>query len=1073
MLHSQSNRSLQSGATDASDSMQVSMSREEALSLLQSESLKALHENDDGNTRSGNSTAANKVQSDDTLVTDSSDQSPAKSKYSSKSTSDDDSNDSILNWLDEPRVPTQNKRQPLLPPQSKPTPLDGPHKSDPIKEDRVHKEDGVELSQWKEWLTVSPGEAENPSVMELVERAASSKLPSEWERVNDNLYHNIRTNERRMEHPLLEQMRNDLETIRGHGRGQESGVKSSDTKAGTLKSSQSTSLSSLTVNTHITSTPLRQIDSAVQAHSSSAMESVVVRDTAATTSQRPVQSAKAQMSKTTPQENMMKHVESDELHHKREAESLIIKNLRMELTETRITLSRLMKDKTRLMDEVEEANSKTEILLSEQRQRLSQSHNMEVKQLQTEIADLRALNSKLMTQHQAELLNLESSIRAGESKQKQRAIHELTLSEQRGREELGHQMELHRQTVDELKLQHQNEIEMLHSMHQKQLRALRTHNKSEGQLDMLITKMESSTQSLNRIQKNLVLDREHTKNERESKIEEKERILTEKDEELLLERKAHRELLGRFQSLVEETKVEKLRIRNAEDALKRREEQLSHDLSDGNRELNLQRDVLNEDRRKFQLHQSRWEKLKQDEMEDIHRLKTDHTNAVQAFYEEQELERARLAKQRQIMAEDKTRFLHSRQRLEAEREAFDDKLLSLEEKRHALEMEQGVFERKVQDVSAMSRRVHQQSEIVTKMYNDSKALEEENNAVQMELMTQSKELKMMKQQLLMEKHHIEKERALLEQDQLSLLTTKRDMMNHMDSMRAMQQRQQSTVVLAKENVVDPANKHPTLCANPRQWQNQPNMTKIRSELRDLREFVEKCNHSISAHRDDVRDLRRKRESYRDSPKTVDCSQISRINALKMSFPSFVSKSGSFATTQSMQMSRSRSGRSLTSTLSSRHRNMERERKREDESTGNWRITLDKTGRSTQSGIDNLSKIDVSDNTVQHDVTRTPVLGRKSTNHLGAFNVTDNTLSGTFVSMANIDTPITIDNKNKTRKRIDRILEDSTLPMTPTKMPNLSEINVSAMDNEDGASVGDESNSFDHDEAKDEVEDNIA
>lgn len=221
----------------------------------------------------------------------------------------------------------------------------------------------------------------------------------------------------------------------------------------------------------------------------------------------------------------------------------------------------------------------------------------------------------------------------------------------------------------------------------------------------------------------------------------KERILTEKDEELLLERKAHRELLERFQSLVEETKIEKARLRDAEDVLKRREEQMVNDLSDGNRELNLQRDVLHEERRKFQLHQSRWEKLKQDEMDDIHRLKNEHTASVHAFYEEQELERARLSKQRQILAEDKSRFLNSKQRLETEREVLDDKLLSLEERRHALEMEQSAFERRVQEVAAMSRRVHQQSELVTKMYNESKALEEDNSATQMDLMTQSKELK--------------------------------------------------------------------------------------------------------------------------------------------------------------------------------------------------------------------------------------------------------------------------------------------------------------------------------------------
>merc|ERR1719295_1740394 len=314
----------------------------------------------------------------------------------------------------------------------------------------------------------------------------------------------------------------------------ETNSKQDRTLKSTLGTTQTTSLSSLTVNTQIPSAmnvnintmnvPSRQIDSAMNVQLQS--QSQAAHTLSATTeSNKKVHSVMTQISQLSVNEkklmndavSVVPHEVTDELSssYKREAESLVMKNLRMELAETRVSLSRLMKDKTRLMEEAEEAQSKMEILLGEQRQRLTQSHNMDTKQLQTEINELRTLNSKLMSQHQAELLNLESSIRAGESKQKQRAINELTLSEQRGREELSHQMELHRQTVEELKLQHQNEIEMLHSMHQKQLSALREHNKSECQLDYLITKMESSTQSLNQIKRDLVMDREQSHNQRE------------------------------------------------------------------------------------------------------------------------------------------------------------------------------------------------------------------------------------------------------------------------------------------------------------------------------------------------------------------------------------------------------------------------------------------------------------------------------------------------------------------------------------------------------------------------------
>merc|ERR1712176_804629 len=63
-------------------------------------------------------------------------------------------------------------------------------------------------------------------------------------------------------------------------------------------------------------------------------------------------------------------------------------------------------------------------------------------------------------------------------------------------------------------------------------------------------------------------------------------------------------------------------------------------------------------------------------------------------------------------------------------------------------------------------------------------MEEENNMIQSQLLSQSKEFKVIKHQLLMEKNQIENERKLLEQEQLSLLTTKRDMMQQIDTIKS-------------------------------------------------------------------------------------------------------------------------------------------------------------------------------------------------------------------------------------------------------------------------------------------------
>merc|ERR1712154_256328 len=96
-----------------------------------------------------------------------------------------------------------------------------------------------------------------------------------------------------------------------------------------------------------------------------------------------------------------------------------------------------------------------------------------------------------------------------------------------------------------------------------------------------------------------------------------------------------------------------------------------------------------------------------------------------------------------------------------------------------------------------------------------------------------------------------------------------------------------------------------------------------------------------------------------------------------------------------------------------------------------------------------------------DVMRTPTM-RKSVhiqnNNVNESSATDGTLvQSSLLSMGNIDTPITIDNKNKFVKKTEQrsALNDSTFPMTPTKMPNLSMINIKEEDNQQVIDSSDE------------------
>merc|ERR1712013_395752 len=153
-------------------------------------------------------------------------------KSISSSTTDDDSNDSILDWLDEPRAPSQQKRQSLLPTKSKtdkvppraPTVVAKEKESKVTMERSPDKEfvlvesgddsSSFSVEQWMEAIGMTPEETEQREFRGLAERAHNSDLPSEWQRVNDNLYQNLHTNERRMSHPMMDSLRNELTTLR-------------------------------------------------------------------------------------------------------------------------------------------------------------------------------------------------------------------------------------------------------------------------------------------------------------------------------------------------------------------------------------------------------------------------------------------------------------------------------------------------------------------------------------------------------------------------------------------------------------------------------------------------------------------------------------------------------------------------------------------------------------------------------------------------------------------------------------------------------------------------------------------
>jgi hypothetical protein len=80
------------------------------------------------------------------------------------------------------------------------------------------------------------------------------------------------------------------------------------------------------------------------------------------------------------------------------------------------------------------------------------------------------------------------------------------------------------------------------------------------------------------------------------------------------------------------------------------------------------------------------EKQRANELDDIQRLKSEHTATVQSFYEEQEMERHRMAKQRQSVSDDnKGALLQMRKELDLQRENLESLALALEQRRHPSE----------------------------------------------------------------------------------------------------------------------------------------------------------------------------------------------------------------------------------------------------------------------------------------------------------------------------------------------------------------------------------------------------
>merc|ERR1712154_84712 len=130
-------------------------------------------------------------------------------------------------------------------------------------------------------------------------------------------------------------------------------------------------------------------------------------------------------------------------------------------------------------------------------------------------------------------------------------------------------------------------------------------------------------------------------------------------------------------------------------------------------------------------------------------------------------------------------------------------------------------------------------------------------------------------------------------EQLTLLTTKRDMMQQIDTIKSMQhnnniKQQQQRLMETNENIQSCLNNQisPQYEYKNNHHHNikRRNLQKINLELEELKNFVNECNQNISNHKTDLNNFKLKRQSFHSQKFTA--IKKGHFNPLRMSFPSF-------------------------------------------------------------------------------------------------------------------------------------------------------------------------------------------
>eukprot|EP01084_Bolivina_argentea_P006217 11794_1 len=181
--------------------------------------------------------------------------------------------------------------------------------------------------------------------------------------------------------------------------------------------------------------------------------------------------------------------------------------------------------------------------------------------------------------------------------------------------------------------------------------------------------METSTINLNKLQNDIKIERD-----------DKQKQIIIKENQLIRDKKSYSELFEKFKLLIEETKIEKIRIREIENNLKIKQEKILSDLTKNNYEINIQINNLNEERNKFEINKNRWEKQKQFEINDIQRIKNEHNKTIKIFYEDCEIQRIQMNKQKQILNDNNVKFIQIKNKFEIEKENFEIIKLQFEKK---------------------------------------------------------------------------------------------------------------------------------------------------------------------------------------------------------------------------------------------------------------------------------------------------------------------------------------------------------------------------------------------------------